>query len=664
MAVTNKRGIFSLLDVRERQATGNWPVRSDVWLAPSPFGLAHPFGYFSGGAPASLSVRRIDFSNDTATALAKGSLVRRRHASVGNQNFGYVGGGNYSSAHHSTVERIDYGNDTATAVAKGPLAAASSYLAAVGNSDFGYFVAGGPAPISTVSRIDYSNDTATASPRGNISSARDIAGTGNQNFGYVGAQGGLGPTAIFRIDYSNDSASPTPKGPLNTGRTKPAATGNADFGYWGGGVPHPSNPDATAVVDRIDYSNDTATASPKGPLSAARKGLAAAGNTSFGYFAGGQYSPSLEYTLVDRIDYSNDTATAAAKGPLNTSANVNFEFAGMSAKSNAITTNTLFPASSDQRPNVISQGTDTGYVSTGSSPAFTGGVTSKAERIDYSNDTATATAAGNATPGGLASTAGTGNANFGYTTGGFKFPSGRSYVTRLDYFNDTAVQSPKGPLSAARYDHAATGNADFGYIIAGRNPSGIRITSVDRIDYSNDTPNASPVGPIDISRDKATATGNADFGYVAGGGFPLKSTIERIIYANDTATAVIRSNLPSNSNGRGAAGTRDYGYWGGGAGPGILSRVDRLDYSNDTTNAVTKGPLSAARYSNFGNSSTTHGYFGGGTDPAYLTSIDRIDFSSDTTTASPKGNLIDARRFMASFSSRSNAIPPKIPGIK
>ena len=40
---------------------------------------------------------------------------------------------------------------------------------------------------------------------------------------------------------------------------------NSSFGYFAGGVPGP-----IARVDRVDYSNDTAQASPKGPLSAAR----------------------------------------------------------------------------------------------------------------------------------------------------------------------------------------------------------------------------------------------------------------------------------------------------------------------------------------------------------------------------------------------------------
>ena len=79
------------------------------------------------------------------------------------------------------------------------------------------------------------------------------------------------------------------------------------YGYFGGGEPGP-----LSTVDRIDYSNDTATASVKGPLSIARGYLAATGNSSFGYFGGGGSGVST----VDRIDYSNDTATASPKGPL------------------------------------------------------------------------------------------------------------------------------------------------------------------------------------------------------------------------------------------------------------------------------------------------------------------------------------------------------------
>ena len=40
-------------------------------------------------------------------------------------------------------------------------------------------------------------------------------------------------------------------------------------------------------MDRINYGNDTATASPKGPLSAANYAMGATGNASFAYSGGG-----------------------------------------------------------------------------------------------------------------------------------------------------------------------------------------------------------------------------------------------------------------------------------------------------------------------------------------------------------------------------------------
>ena len=94
--------------------------------------------------------------------------------------------------------------------------------------------------------------------------------------------------------------------PASTVRENVAPQGT-DFGYFGGGGP-------SSIVDRIDYSNDTATASTKGPLSVDRRQFAATGNGSFGYFAGGYGSSNV--SSVDRVDYSNDTPTASPKGPL------------------------------------------------------------------------------------------------------------------------------------------------------------------------------------------------------------------------------------------------------------------------------------------------------------------------------------------------------------
>jgi hypothetical protein len=63
-------------------------------------------------------------------------------------------------------------------------------------------------------------------------------------------------------------------------------------GSWGGPFSGPG-PGPLSTVDRIDYSNDTSTASVRGPLSLARERLAATGNSNFGYFGGG--FPGLQY---------------------------------------------------------------------------------------------------------------------------------------------------------------------------------------------------------------------------------------------------------------------------------------------------------------------------------------------------------------------------------
>ncbi len=122
-------------------------------------------------------------------------------------------------------------------------------------------------------------------------------------FGYFG--GGNGPVStVDRIDYTNDTATASTKGPLSSARNYLAATGSGAHGYFGGGW-GPTK----STVDRVDYTNDTLTAAVKGSLSVAKHYLSAIGNNDFGYFAGGSPGPK---STVDRIDYSNDTATASA----------------------------------------------------------------------------------------------------------------------------------------------------------------------------------------------------------------------------------------------------------------------------------------------------------------------------------------------------------------
>jgi hypothetical protein len=76
--------------------------------------------------------------------------------------------------------------------------------------------------------------------------------------------GGFIVATVDRIDFYNDSATASVRGPLSLARFSLTATGNSNYGWFGGGFP------STNRVDRIDFSNESSTTSPRGPLSSAR----------------------------------------------------------------------------------------------------------------------------------------------------------------------------------------------------------------------------------------------------------------------------------------------------------------------------------------------------------------------------------------------------------
>ena len=417
MTINNNNifGAFTLGEVRSGRLTGDW-LHTDT--------IAN-YGWFCGGSvttsypgtPGSISVvDRIDFSNDSVTALSRGTIIRgggggpissgrRFGAAIGNSNYGWFGGGSSSQVlvgptpttyPESSIERIDFSNDSTTASIRGPLSQARSGLAAAGNSNYGWFGGGSnfaiPAYYSLVDRIDFANDAATASVRGSLSSPSgrtELAATGNSNYGWFG--GGLNSSAFLsivdRIDFANDSGTASIRGPLSQARGSSAATGNSNYGWFGGGsIP---GPNVVATVDRIDFSNDTGSSSPRGSLSLARSSISAtsgvlnirrqkAGN--YGWFGGG-YAPATTRSTVDRIDFSNDSATALVRGPLSSPAGRRYGFAA------------------------------------------------------------------------------TGNSNYGWFGGGANpTPAVVSTVERIDFSNDSVSASPRGPLSLARYSLAATSN--------------------------------------------------------------------------------------------------------------------------------------------------------------------------------------------------------------
>ena len=79
------------------------------------------YGYWGGGGPGSgrTDVYRVDYASDTGTGVRKGDLVSGRAeyaCATGNKFYGYWNGGEPGSTNNTKTDRIDFSNDTVTAL--------------------------------------------------------------------------------------------------------------------------------------------------------------------------------------------------------------------------------------------------------------------------------------------------------------------------------------------------------------------------------------------------------------------------------------------------------------------------------------------------------------------------------------------------------------------
>ena len=647
------------------------------------WGCGNPGG---GSGPTYLSlIQRLDYSNDTANAIVRSNMSspdgpRTSTAAVSSKTHAYWCGG--SPGPRSYVDRLDLANDSATTVRRGALTANKYLASGVGNEFYGY-IFGGRNPslpgnvsgrISSIDRIDYASDNSSTVSKGPLSATFAYgAAVGNANYGYAG--GGYSypspnpaSSSVDRLDYANDTTAATPKGTLSDGRYNLSATGNADYGWFGGGNT-PSTPSSqSSRIDRVDYANDTATATQKGPLNNNRVRTGATGSSSYGYWSGG-----FSYSKIERVDFANDTGTASQRGNLSPFAPaytglMDFTAAtsGQANGMKARTTTTYIPRArfidnTLESPTIVA-GPAFGYFAGGVSPTYSS--VTQVSRIDYANDT-TAVALKGSLSVDHARGGGTGNPNYGYCLGGdTPYPS--STVQRTDYANDNSTASVKGPLAAAGSYFNSVGNINYGYT-GGRNGNWPSVPNnfsmIDRVDYSNDTVTATITNPTGFYPDSGNnygAVGNQNFGYFVGGqqsGTGTKSWVRRLDYSNDSAATVLKGPITQVSDGITAAtGNADFGYLNANNYGTTGSKIDRIDYANDTATAQTKGSLSWSGNRKAATGNKDFGYFSGGGYPE-RTTVDRIDYSSDTGTASPKGPLDFVVRDHSAFSAREYGLP-------
>ena len=302
----------------------------------------------------------------------------------------------------------------------------------------------------------------------------------------------------------------------------PPAQGTA--GWFSGGYQNYS-PTNVSFVQRITFATDTATASVRGPLSAARYSGGASGNFTYGWFVNGynySLSPAGRITLVDRITYATDTATASSRGP-------------------AVYAVASVAGTGNETAGWFSGGY---YASTPTSLQYW----ATPQRITYATDTATASSRGSLSFGVRDATAVTDGNTFGTTyywvVGGLMATGPYSVVQRIAYATDTSTSSVRGPLSipASNLGSSGVNTNTYGWI-SGTDNGG---TTVQRIEYATDTTTPSVRGGTYQGYYKA-GTGNADYGWFGSGrnpaGIGFLPYVYRIEYATDTASATSRGSL-------------------------------------------------------------------------------------------------------------------------
>ena len=101
-------------------------------------------------------------------------------------------------------------------------------------------------------------------------------------YGYT--VGGLSKSLYQRVDYSNDTATATNQAHTTTPGTLTTSVGNNTHAYtWVSG----GQGQNSSIVERYDYSADTTDSTPKGNFAETKQYLAgAAGNADYGYFMG------------------------------------------------------------------------------------------------------------------------------------------------------------------------------------------------------------------------------------------------------------------------------------------------------------------------------------------------------------------------------------------
>jgi hypothetical protein len=607
--------VFSLNEVRVEQIKNianntfaSWPENAT-------------YGYFGGGytGPPGISatINRFNFSTDTLNLPGNNlPLAIARGATVTSNSFGYFGGGSYGGPGISVITRLDFSNETISDPGKN-LSIGSRLLGGVTGISYGYFIGGStPGSDSRIQRLDFSNET-TYIPGKNLPSGRSpVATVSSSLYGYVGSGG---TNLIAKIDFSTENIS-TPGNNLPNSRTSLSGVSSSSYGYFGGGYTWPPAI-VYNTITRLNFDTETISNNSSTLTGISRAESATISNNSYGYFAGGFYSPPYTYvSTITRLDFFTENTTNPGN---NYPQNINGIYAmsgGASVYRNARGFGTYGYFGG-------------GYSGTPQPPPFTKNLVC---RLDFSTE--------NFTPiGNLGSSRyngyGFSNNNYGYFAGGQSTP-GVIYsagANTIEFATNTI--SVAGPFGVSRAGGASFSSKYCGYAVGGNPTSSLVSFAARRYDFSTGVGSYTSQLIYGIYNGY-TGIESQCYGYISKSN---QTSFYRFDFSNETIDESANKFPTSFFNSTGISHT-SRGYFIGGSGPSVSkTSVARLDFANETASDTGKN-LPTPKQNISGTQSELYGYLVGGAIPVApptlrfdeISNVTRFDFSTeDLTDISP-----------------------------
>lgn len=299
-----------------------------------------------------------------------------------------------------------------------------------GNLTYGWYTGGASVtsvPLSRIDRITFADDTEQASIRGLLTNSREgPSGFGNTTsawiFGGESRQTNTFFSSIERINFSNDVATAQVRSSLSSSHSLQATTGNATDSWLTGGL-NLTTATISALISRVSFANDVIAPTLRANTPTQRAEHCASGNSTDGWFAGGRGTDAtLNVSTVHRITFATDDISPQTKSGLNNPR--------------------AFAAGTGNATDMWIIG---GLINRSSTPLTLTSI----ERITFAQDTSAVALRGNKTLS-LSSFDATGNTTDAWTSGG-----GQTTIERLTFANDTSTMAVRTVASQSRTNPVA-----------------------------------------------------------------------------------------------------------------------------------------------------------------------------------------------------------------